>query len=142
MHHLRVSFPLLVMLGLVLAAGCKKTAPAPTAGGPSVNPGAAGQPAAIDDDPSDKYAGAKATFRAQCARCHSTSPPGEGAKMRGGRGPNLAKVGADPKHTKAWLSEHIRDPQVQTPESRMPKFQGRIKDDDLKHLVDYLASLK
>ena len=142
MHHLRVSFPICVMFCLVLSAGCKKAAPSPSASAPPANPGPAKQQAAIDDDPSDKYAAAKATFRAQCARCHSASPPGEGAKMRGGRGPNLAKVGGDPKHTKAWLSEHIRDPQAHTPESRMPKFQGRIKDDDLKKLVDYLASLK
>ena len=62
--------------------------------------------------------------------------------MRGGRAPNLAKIGADPKHTKAWISEHIRDPQSHNEMSKMPKFEGKLKGPELQALVDYLASLK
>jgi mono/diheme cytochrome c family protein len=94
-----------------------------------------------EPDPNDKYAAAKTIFRAQCAKCHSTAAPGEG-KMRGGRAPNLAKIGADPKHTKAWISEHIRDPQSHNEMSKMPKFEGKLKGPELQALVDYLASLK
>ncbi len=136
------SFLACALFGLVVVAGCKKVGTTSAPATPPLNPGSTKEPAAIDNDPSDKYAAAKATFRAQCSRCHSTTPPGEGAGGRRGKGPNLAKIGADPKHTKTWLSEHIRDPQAHTEESRMPKFEGKIKDNDLKALVDYLASLK
>jgi cbb3-type cytochrome oxidase cytochrome c subunit len=59
-----------------------------------------------------------------------------------GKGPDLAKVGADPNHTVEWLAEHIRNPKAHKPESRMPAFAGRISDDELKPLTEYLASLK
>jgi hypothetical protein len=67
-----------------------------------------------------------------------------GGMMKGGfsRGPDLAKVSADPKHTRAWLREHILDPQSQKPNSRMPKFASKLSDSDLEALLDYLASLK
>jgi len=133
--------------GFGLLAGCKKVATTPVANNPAPgNPAGPGPGKAVsepDIDPNDKFAAAKTTFRTQCARCHSTSPPGEGGKMRRGGGPNLAKVAADPKHTKAWISEHIRDPQAHNEMSKMPKFDsGKMKDADLKTLVDYLASLK
>jgi mono/diheme cytochrome c family protein len=69
---------------------------------------------------------------------------GPGGGMRGGfsRGPSLAKVAADAKHTREWLREHILDPQSHTPESRMPKFAGKLSDRGLQDLLDYLGSLK
>ncbi len=64
-------------------------------------------------------------------------------KMGGfGRGPNLSHVAADPKHTRQWLSEFILDPQSQKPRSRMPKFAGKINEQDLGAVVDYLLMLK
>jgi cbb3-type cytochrome oxidase cytochrome c subunit len=60
----------------------------------------------------------------------------------GRRGPNLAKVGADPVHTREWLMVYIRDPKSKKPDSRMPPFGNQINDDDLGALADYLASLK
>jgi cytochrome c553 len=70
-----------------------------------------------------------------------SGPPGGGRRM-GGRGPDLGMVGKDPEHTVAWLMEHIRNPKVHKPDSRMPAFEGKIKDDDLRALAEYLASLK
>ena len=58
------------------------------------------------------------------------------------KGPDLAKVGADPKHTREWLVEHIRNPKTHNPQSRMPGFAGKINDEGLLALADYLASLK
>ena len=143
MRNVLFSISIGIFFGLAFVSGCKKAAPGSAGNAPAPNGGPKKEPAVLDEDASDKYAGAKATFRTQCSRCHSTTPPGEGPGMgRGGKGPNLAKVGADPKHTKAWLSEHIRDPKSHVEESRMPKFEGKIKGDDLKALVDYLASLK
>ena len=129
------------VVGAVSMTGCNKLAPS-GATPPSANATAGNaQPAA---DASDKFAAGKAIFTAQCARCHQAVAVTDqvGKKGRGGRGPNLATVGGDPKHTKAWLTEHINDPKSHNPQSGMPKFAGRIKDDDMKTLVDYLASLK
>jgi mono/diheme cytochrome c family protein len=141
MRSVLLSFLASATFLLMVVAGCKKAAPPPVVAAPPTNPGSAKEPVAANGDPSDKYAAAKATFRTQCSRCHSVTPPGEGGGRRG-KGPSLAKVGGDPKHTKAWLSEHILNPKAHTEESRMPKFEGKIKDNDLKALVDYLASLK
>jgi len=68
--------------------------------------------------------------------------PGPGGPGGGGKGPSLAKVGADPMHTRDWLADHVRDPQKHKPNSRMPKFGEKLKDDDILTLADYLASLK
>ena len=38
--------------------------------------------------------------------------------------------------------QHIRDPKSHTPDSRMPPFEGKIEEDDLRALAEYLASLK
>ena len=73
-------------------------------------------------------------------------PPGFGGPggFKGGmtKGPNLAKVGADPRHTREWLISFIRDPRSQKENARMPKFDGKISDEELGALADYLESLK
>jgi cbb3-type cytochrome oxidase cytochrome c subunit len=58
------------------------------------------------------------------------------------KGPNLAKVGAEPTHTRDWIAEHIRNPKTHKEQSSMPKFAGKLKDEDILTLADYLASLK
>jgi cbb3-type cytochrome oxidase cytochrome c subunit len=58
------------------------------------------------------------------------------------KGPDLGKVGADPTHTPQWLAEHVRNPKIHKPQSRMPSYAGKIKEEDLLALADYLASLK
>jgi mono/diheme cytochrome c family protein len=71
-----------------------------------------------------------------CARCHAIGGQG------GRRGPDLTRVGADPSHTVEWLSEHIRNPKAHNPDSRMPGYAGRIPEQDLRALAEYLAGLK
>jgi mono/diheme cytochrome c family protein len=101
----------------------------------------------------DRLAAGRRVFEANdCARCHAVgggpagagSPDGVPRMGRGGRnrGPDLAHVGQDPAHTVAWLMEHVRDPKSHKPESRMPSFEGKISEDDLRALAEYLASLK
>ncbi len=130
------------IVGLSLLAGCKKEAAPPVTENPPPKFGGSNPPPSADIDPSDKFAAAKTTFRKNCAKCHSTTAPGEGGKMRGGKAPNLAKVAANPEHTKDWLAEHIRDPKMHKPQLRMPKFAGKLSDADINTLADYLASLK
>jgi cytochrome c oxidase subunit 2 len=113
----------LYLLGAFALAGCNKTsADAPTAG------------------VSDQREAGKRIFSAnRCANCHTVD---DASAAPGRKGPNLAKVGADPAHTREWLADHVRDPQKHKPQSRMPKFAGKIKEEDLQALADYLSSLK
>ena len=77
-------------------------------------------------------------------------PGGEKAAGPGGKGPrggmggpDLTTVGADAKHTKEWIAEHIRNPKAHTPQSRMPASgPEKIGDADLDALAAYLASRK
>ncbi len=57
-------------------------------------------------------------------------------------GPDLAKVGADETHTREWLIGYIRSPKDQNPQSKMPPFEGKLSEDDLSKLADYLVTLK
>jgi mono/diheme cytochrome c family protein len=41
-----------------------------------------------------------------------------------------------------WLAEHVKNPKTHNPGSRMPAFEGKISDADLRALSAYLASLK
>ena len=58
------------------------------------------------------------------------------------KGPDLATVGRDPAHTLDWFIEHVRNPKAHKADSKMPPFEGKIQDDDLKALAEYLGSLK
>lgn len=67
--------------------------------------------------------------------------PGPGGP-RGGRAPDLSKIGADPEHTVEWLMDFVRNPKAINPDAKMPAFGDRINDNDLRALAEYLASLK
>jgi mono/diheme cytochrome c family protein len=157
------------LLGTLLLQGCSKTEEStsqpPNTGmnkdigamykGPS--PGFGG-PQANLPEPTGPFAAGKKIFNAHCIRCHSDGsvamkgpPMGEGAKegfkggfkgKKGFRGPDLSKVAANENHTPEWIRDHILDPQIHKEDSSMPKFQGKLSEDDLKNLVDYLSSLK
>ena len=68
-------------------------------------------------------------------------PGGRGPGGPGGGAPDLGKIGADPEHTVEWLVEFIRDPKSKKPDAHMPGFAGRINDEGLQALAEYLASL-
>jgi cbb3-type cytochrome oxidase cytochrome c subunit len=68
--------------------------------------------------------------------------PGGPGPMIGGKAPDLGKVGGDLAHTVDWLMAYIRNPKATKAGSKMPSFEGKIKDDDLRALAEYLASLK
>src|SRR5207249_34273 len=126
----------------------------------------------FDAESGPHAAGKKAMVASGCFRCHAVNgarasgaamggpgapggpgggrpgmggPPGgmgPGGGMMGGRGPDLGKAGRDPDHTVAWLMEYIKNPMSKKPEARMPPQEGRISDQDLKAVAEYLASLK
>jgi mono/diheme cytochrome c family protein len=51
-------------------------------------------------------------------------------------------VGGDEEHSVAWLMDYIRNPKSKKPNAKMPPFEGKIKEDDLRAMAEYLASLK
>jgi cbb3-type cytochrome oxidase cytochrome c subunit len=80
-----------------------------------------------------------------CTKCHSLTeggePGAEGGRGPGGKGPNLAKVGAN--HDKTWIAEHIRNAKTHKPMSRMPEYpEAKLNEKDLNTLAEYLAGLK
>jgi mono/diheme cytochrome c family protein len=77
-----------------------------------------------------------------CSRCHSIGGSPGGGKMKGGRGPDLSRVGTNPSHTVEWISEHIRNPRSHRANSRMPGYEEKISREDLRSLAEYLASLR
>jgi mono/diheme cytochrome c family protein len=123
-------------IALTAALGCTKNdaAPAPVPlPGPKV--GAPDVPA--------QFVAARKTFDKKCANCHSLGAPAAGAEpddlLMGG---DLAKVAADPLHTREWIINYVRDAKAQNPKSRMPRFADKLNDQELAALADYLASLK
>jgi predicted Zn finger-like uncharacterized protein len=121
-------------------------------GAGSFGPGPAAQPAAPPPPAggaSQDFAVGQRVFQNNCARCHGIGGGGGGGPggrqgMGGGRrrGPDLSTVGRNPTHTATWLAEYIRDPRSINPDSSMPRFAGKINEEELKALAEYLASLK
>ncbi len=70
-----------------------------------------------------------------CANCHAIL--GEG----GSGGPDLSTVGADGKHTIAWLRKAIVQPKSIHPNTMMPPYDS-LSAKDLTDLCAYMASLK
>jgi mono/diheme cytochrome c family protein len=155
-------------LGIV--AGCSKDAATENTntGGPPMMSGGPGMGGKVFDADSGPYAaGKKVMVSSGCFRCHAVDgakpaggmpgPPGPGGPggpggppnfgpggpPRGGMGgPDLAKVAQNPEHTTEWLTQYVQNPKSMKPNSKMPAFEGKMSEEDLKALVEYLASLK
>jgi len=150
---------------LGVLAGCHKeaTTESTNTGGPPMAGGPPPTGKVFDADSGPHAAGKKVMVSSGCFRCHAVDgakpaggpggpptggpggPPrgGPGGPGRGGMGgPDLGKVGADPAHTTDWLSQYIQNPKSVKADSKMPTFEGKMSEDDLKALVEYLASLK
>lgn len=111
--------------GLVVAA-CAKKAPPPATTAPVASAGAAAGHQLFDQ---------------HCAKCHASGDAARSGKGRP-KGPDLSKTGADVTHTPEWLADHIRDPKLHKPESKMPSFEGKLQPDEIKLIAEYLATLK
>ena len=84
----------------------------------------------------DVAAGKKVYEANGCGGCHKIGEEG------GSNGPELTAVGAESKHTPAWLAEHVANPKKHNESSTMPGYADKIKGKDATNLAGYLASLK
>lgn len=101
-------------------------------GGPGKEPGGSTSNKLTPSGP--HAAGMKAFNDQNCGNCHTVEAGGRS------KSPNLSQVGKE--HDAAWLAAHIKNPKSHKPMSKMPSFEGKINDADLKALSEYLASLK
>ena len=112
-------------LVLLVGLGCNKksdtgSAPPPT-GTTTQNTAAAGSGAEL--------------YQQHCVKCHRPGGKGKSA-------PDLSKLSSDPSRTAEWITEHIKDPKIHTPESRMPSFEGKLDPEQMRKLAEYILSLK
>jgi cbb3-type cytochrome oxidase cytochrome c subunit len=54
---------------------------------------------------------------------------------------DLSHIGGQGK-TSDWIAAHIKNPKAHNPGSKMPAFEGKLVEADIKSLADHLASLK
>jgi mono/diheme cytochrome c family protein len=154
MSHARGWLTGFLLLGLLFLVGCSGSSN-PKPSDPPPGPPQGGTPQAEADNYTGPHpAGRKVFVANNCARCHAiggaggpggaggAGPGGPGGPGRGMKGPDLSKVGQAPAHTIDWFMEQVRNPQAHKQNSRMPKFEGKINDQDLRALAEYLASLK
>lgn len=81
-----------------------------------------------------QVADGKAVFTKNCANCHAVNGQG------GGSGPDLSKTAAS--HEAKWLMEHIDNPKVHNPGSRMPAFGEKLGDKPMQDIIAYVLTLK
>jgi mono/diheme cytochrome c family protein len=86
-------------------------------------------------------AGPQGTYDQHCAKCHAQAGEPGGPGVGGSRGPNLSKIGTE--HDAAWMFDYIRDPKSRRPDAKlMPAFGGKIPDEQIKELAEWLAARK
>lgn len=158
-------------LGLAGLLGCQPASTPPATQPTNATAGSSTPTVSAEEFEADSgpFAGGKKVFVANnCFKCHAINgvrgrvaggpggpgpggpPPGPGGPPPGGggfgpgggRAPDLGKVGGDEEHSVAWLMEFIRNPKAKKANAKMPPFEGKIKDDDLRAMAEYLASLK
>lgn len=86
--------------------------------------------------------GPKGLFDQHCARCHAQAGEPGGPGVGSSKGPSLAHIGSEPNRTADWLADYIRDPQRKRPDAKMPKFEGKLTDEEIRSLAEYLAAMK
>lgn len=84
-------------------------------------------PFTVPDTPNDAAA-AEQLYKSSCLACH-------GDQLQGGMGPALTQVGADMSKEKIYK-------QILNGGGGMPKFEGRLSEDELITLTNWLAEKK
>lgn len=84
----------------------------------------------------------KILFDMHCGKCHAQAGEPGGPKLGSSKGPNLTHIGSEPGHGADWLASYIRNPKSQSSDARMPKFEGVMKDEEIRTLAEHLAKQK
>ncbi len=83
------------------------------------------------DDPEQMIRARQAFIHYECVKCHRLADQG------GLLGPDLSQAGW--KFSREHLRQQILNPQADNPESQMPAYEGKISEEDLAALVEYLS---
>src|SRR5262245_59688280 len=87
--------------------------------------------------------GPKGVYTQHCARCHAQAGVPGGPKLGSSTGPDLSHVGSKRGRTADWLADYIRDPKSKDPGVKgMPGFEGKLTDDEIRSLAEWLAAKK
>jgi mono/diheme cytochrome c family protein len=78
--------------------------------------------------------GAKVFRQNQCIQCHTIKGKG------GAVGPNLTTIGS--RRSREWIVQQIKNPSSHNPDTAMPSFSGKLPEQDINDLADYLSGLK
>jgi mono/diheme cytochrome c family protein len=85
----------------------------------------------------------KVLYNMHCSKCHAQAGESGGPKMGSSKAPDLTHIGSKPGRDAEWLAKVIRDPKSVLPNSKlMPKFEGVMKEEEIRTLAEYLAGLK
>ena len=83
------------------------------------------------DNPQQMIRARQVLIHYQCVNCHRLRDQG------GLVGPDLSQAGW--KFSREHLRQQILNPRAGNPDSRMPVFEGKISEEDLAALVEYLS---
>ncbi len=86
-----------------------------------------------EGDPELLAAGRRVFVQLQCINCHKLQGVG------GLQGPDLSQAGW--KFNKRHLRQQILDPTANNPDSKMPSFAGKISQEELEAVVEYLSQM-
>lgn len=98
--------------------------------GAGASPGAASPAATAPAAGGGTTVNAEAVYKANCVACHGDQLDGRGDAKK-----NLSKLGS--KYDKTQIAGIIKNGQ-----NGMPAFKGRLKDDEINALADWLAAKK
>jgi mono/diheme cytochrome c family protein len=84
----------------------------------------------------------KVLFDLNCSKCHAQAGEPGGPKLGSSKGPNLTHIGSESGRNAEWLAKFIRDPKSVRGDAKMPKFEGVMKEEEIRTLAEYLAGRK
>ena len=79
---------------------------------------------------------AEDVFATRCIGCHTIE--GDGGK----EGPDLTHAAKKPDHTADWFVKWITDPSAVNPDAEMPPLGGKLTDQEMQAIANYLAARK
>ena len=86
--------------------------------------------------------GPKGLFEQHCAKCHAQAGEPGGPKLGSSKGPNLEHIGSEKGMSVTAIADYIRDPKSQDKDAKMPAFEGKLTEKEIRELAKFLAAQK